>query len=331
MVKIGWINLPKDKDLLFIERSGGGIYNEILYETFNEYFTLETLGIWGGLLSRYFANNLFRSTKTFNGNDIWLYQVESIILNIKTSNGKKILQFHHIGGEIPTSFIPLNYFLNKIFYKNLKKIDVIVTEAEYWSSHFINKGFSNVKKIYNPFSFDNYSCGETQLQNFKQKYNLVDKPIIYIGNCQKWKGVVDSYNSLKDLDVYLVTSGRKTVNLPTVHLNLSFTEYISLLKSASVVVTMSKFPEGWCRTAHEAMLMKTPVIGSGLGGMGELLNNGKQITSNFTQLRKNVEYVLEHRELGKFGFEYARQKQFSKEYFEKEWIALINSLVDGDK
>ena len=44
-----------------------------------------------------------------------------------------------------------------------------------------------------------------------------------------------------------------------------------LLQAASVAVTMSKFNEGWCRTAHEAMLCKTPVVGSGMGGMGELL------------------------------------------------------------
>ena len=59
---------------------------------------------------------------------------------------------------------------------------------------------------------------------------------------------------------------------------------------------MSKFKEGWCRTAHEAMLLKTPVIGSRpWAAMKELLDGGKQtVCQDFKNLEKEIEYLLKH-------------------------------------
>ena len=63
---------------------------------------------------------------------------------------------------------------------------------------------------------------------------------------------------------------------------------------------MSKFQEGWCRTAHEAMLLKTPVVGSGFGGMSELLEGGGQIIcDNFNDLKEKIEYLLGNHEARK--------------------------------
>ena len=137
---------------------------------------------------------------------------------------------------------------------------------------------------------------------FKRRFSSEEKPILYLGNCQRIKGVVEAYEQLKDLKVHLVTSGRKEVDLPILNLNLDYRDYLLLLKSSSVVITMSKFKEGWNRTAHEAMLCKTPVIGSGLGGMKELLEGGNQIIcENFSDLKERVSYVLDHPELGETG------------------------------
>ena len=88
---------------------------------------------------------------------------------------------------------------------------------------------------------------------------------------------------------------------------------------------MSKFKEGWNRTAHEAMLCKTPVIGSGLGGMRELLEGGGQIIcEDFGDLKERVCYVLEHPELGEAGYGFA--KQFTVKRFEEEWLNLIERV-----
>ncbi len=44
-----------------------------------------------------------------------------------------------------------------------------------------------------------------------------------------------------------------------------------MLYLSDITITMSKFKEGWNRTAHESMLCGHNRLG--LGGMGELLTN----------------------------------------------------------
>ncbi len=65
-----------------------------------------------------------------------------------------------------------------------------------------------------------------------------------MGNCLKKKGVIETYNSLKDIDAYFVTSGNKDVELPIPNLMLPFEEY-RLLLASDIVITMSLFKEGW--------------------------------------------------------------------------------------
>ena len=83
-------------------------------------------------------------------------------------------------------------------------------------------------------------------------------------------------------------------------------------------------------TAHEAMLLKTPVVGSGMGGMKELLKGGKQIIcTDFKELKNKVEYLLnnseERKKIGEMGYNYA--KNFTIDGFKKEWLDLINKIL----
>lgn len=248
----------------------------------------------------------------------------SLFLNKKPV--KNISIIHHIDNS--TQFIIIRiiqFFLEKIIFWNLKKCDAVVTVAKYWENYLKQKGYENVYRIYNAFNLADFNFTAEEIELFKKKYNLIEKPIVYIGNCQKAKGVLESYDVLKNLDVYLVTSGKPRVKLSARNLELNYRDYLRLLKASSVVIAMSKFKEGWNRTVHEAMLCKTPVIGSGTGGMKELLEGGKQIIcKDFSQLKEKVEFCLECPEIGEWGYNFA--KNFTKEYFKKEWINLIKNL-----
>jgi glycosyltransferase involved in cell wall biosynthesis len=245
--------------------------------------------------------------------------------------GKNLALIYHIDFSVFPLFLRgVFYFLNKFFESQLKKTDAIITISEYWENYFLEKGCNNVHKIYCGFDLKNFEISNCEVENFKKRFNLIGKPIVYIGNCQEAKGVVESYNSLKDLDIFIVTSGAKRVNIPAINLELDYHSYVRLLKASSVVVTMSKFKEGWCRTAHEAMLCKTPVIGSGMGGMKELLEGGKQIIcDDFKNLKDKVEYLLKspeiNKRMGEDGFNYA--KDFTNERFEEDWVKLANELL----
>ena len=93
---------------------------------------------------------------------------------------------------------------------------------------------------------------------------------------------------------------------------------------------MSEFDEGWCRTAHEGMLTRTPVIGSGRGGMRELLVGGKQIiTEEPRELRQAVLGYLRDPNrragAGQQGFDYAAT--FTFEQFQGAWRGCVDRAI----
>lgn len=320
-MEIGWIEVLKNW-------YGETAYSRMAQSALSKHHHLEILNVGVDHFKKHdYPVILFRLFRLRGAKDIWIRNFDSVItLPYDYTEGQHLVLIHHIDFSTqPSSLKPLFKGLEKGFYRHLRKVDFIVTVSKYWQNHFLERGHQKVFLIYNGFNLDLFHFEDEEVSEFKKRFHLEEKPIIYIGNCQRIKGVVETYEQLKDLKVYLVTSGRKEVHLPIPNLNLSDREYLLLLKSSSVVVTMSKFKEGWGRTTHEAMLCKTPVIGSGLGGMTELLEGGGQmICGDIRELREKVYFALDHPELGGKGYEYA--KQFTIERFEAGWLNLIERI-----
>lgn len=328
-VTIGWTGPISSK------RYGGIIYGEDSRSALSKNFDLDFIDVEGRhFKNKYFkaAESLFCLLKLKGKKDLWIRDFFSTItMPFDKTQGKNLVIIHHVGFFSFSLLTRIPYFiLEKVFFHNLKKMDAIVTISEYWKNYFLRKGYSNVYKIYCGFDLNNFDISDQEVADFKKGYKLEGKPIVYLGNCQKVKGVVESFEALKDLDVHLVTSGRQQVKIPALNLNLKYRDYLKLLKASSVAVTMSKINEGWSMTTHEAMLLKTPVIGSGFGGMGELLEGGKQIICPyFKSLKKEVEYLLKHHdkreEMGEDGHSYA--EQFTLEKFQNDWLNLIKKII----
>lgn len=310
---------------------GGNVYENMIAEVLSEEFDIKFISTGAKIKSKFkyleapfVIWRIFKTSRKKEFDVVIRNFMSSLFLNKKPV--KNVGVVFHIDNSTQFFIIRIIwFFLEKLILWNLKKCDVIVVEAKYWENYFKRKNYKNIYKIYNAFNLADFNFTVKEIELFKKKYNLTEKPIIYIGNCQKAKGVLESYAVLKNLDVHLVTSGRAQFKTPARNLELDYRDYLCLLKSSYVVVAMSKFREGWNRTVHEAMLCKTPVIGSGTGGMKELLEGGRQIIcKDFSQLKEKVEFCLEHPEIGKWGYNYA--KNFTKENFEKEWINLIKNL-----
>lgn len=308
--------------------TGGASYEKYLYSVLKKNYKLKYIetdtkksqSIIKKFYNRFKYINMLQNKNIREGTIIRDFFTTALVpFNKKQQN---IILIHHIDTSVLKHKIKYK-IIKYLFYKNLWKSDKIIVVSKFWKNHFIKRGYKNVFVAYNCFDIKNYDITEKDVYNFKKKYNLNKRQIIYIGNCQKAKGVLETYNALKDLDVDLVTSGRKDVDLLAKHLNLSYKEYLVLLKSSAVVITMSKFDEGWCRTAHESMLLKTPVIGSGRGGMRELLENGHQvICTDYQKLKKIVKYTIKNKKkIGNKGYEYA--KKFTPQQFERTWKAII--------
>lgn len=322
-MKIGWIEVLKN-------RYGETAYARMAQSVLSKHHHLELFNVGLDHFKKYdYPRILLRLSRLRGAKDIWVRNFDSMItLPYDHTEGQHLVVIHHIDFSTQPSYLKLLFKgLENCFYRHLRKTDFIVTVSQYWQNHFLERGHPKVFLIYNGFNLDLFHFEEEEVSKFKKRLHLEGKPIIYIGNCRRIKGVIDVYDQLKEMEVHLVTSSRKEVDLPVPNLNLSDREYLLLLRASSLVVTMSTFMEGWGRTAHEAMLCKTPVIGSGLGGMKELLEGGAQIVcEDFKELKDKVIFALDHPELGEKGYEFARR--FTAQRFEAEWLNLIGRICE---
>jgi glycosyltransferase involved in cell wall biosynthesis len=328
--------VSKDMSIAWIEISlkqyGGNVYNEQARHALASQHSVELINCQAKFMTFLrplkLVESLVRLLFLKGKKDIWIRDFYSVLtMSLDRTKGLQIAMIHHVDfSGFPLWSRLFFFFLTKLFYHNLKKIDHIVTVSEYWRRHFLDLGYSNVSLIPNGFDLADYEIPDEEVESFKKRYDLMDKPIVYLGNCQKIKGVVEAYEALSGISAHAVTSGERRVNIPARNLDLSKREYLVLLKASAVVLAMSKLKEGWGRTAHEAMLLKTPVIGSGLCGLGDLLKGGGQIIcEHFSELKGKVTYLLENleskKELSESGYEFARR--FPIEEFNKKWIYFI--------
>jgi glycosyltransferase involved in cell wall biosynthesis len=313
---------------------GGNIYKRMVGRALSQKFTVKKFQVSPKVFPK--ARRLRMLAKIIHLNkkeksiDLWIRNFLSVVgMKGLHKNMQNIALFFHIDDDqIPNKW--LSRILDRKFWKNIHNCDRVIVIAKYWKNFMKVRGVKNIQIIYHGHDISDFIFTESEIDDFKERHGLTGKPVVYLGNCQKNKGVCDAYRYLKDLPYHLVTSGKKEVDLPARHLELTYREYLLLLKSASVVLTMSKFLEGWNITAHEAMLCRTPVIGSGTGGMRELLEGGNQIIcQDFAELPETVDYAMNNAEqLGIKGYEFA--KNFSFERFQTEWINLVQSFYPNE-
>jgi glycosyltransferase involved in cell wall biosynthesis len=238
---------------------------------------------------------------------------------------KQIVVAYHYDTAYCHPLVKAHHFMTlRSLIANKDKIAKLVVISKYWRDYFHELGFKNIETIYCGFDKNDFVVDEDAVDRVRSQVNAGAKRIVYIGNSQKKKGADKAYEALKDRDdLVLVTSGNKDVDLPCLNLNLDRKDYLALLKISSAVITFSQFKEGWNRVAHEAMMMGVPVIGSGLGGMGELLSGGGQkIVTDPALLSKTLNLVLMDSEIGLRGKEFA--ETFTRERFNQSTRQLID-------
>ena len=238
---------------------------------------------------------------------------------------KNILIIHHIDIRYSSLLMRLYYYYCFIcIYLFKSRISKIVVVSKYWKDYLEKRGFTNVQIIYNSFDTSNFHISEDEVRLFKLKYKLdLDKPIIYVGNIISRKGFDKVFDLLKNESYTLVGSGTNHYDVDgLICFNLSYREYLILLKSSDLILLMSEFIEGWNRTAHEAILLNKKVIGSGSGGMRELLQTENRIiANNYDNFNSMVRKELKNnnKDLAPITIQ-----NYNKKYFEKKWLNVLN-------
>lgn len=253
-----------------------------------------------------------------------------VVFGAKNKTGKTLAMIHHIDDDLEKKSIKHKWFFKQL-KKKLPEMDLVVTVSDFWEKYLFQIGCSKVKVIYNSFDSKDYFVPDEEKEKFKVQYLFDERPIIYIGNAHRQKGVYEVWEALKDLNYQLVMTGsvNHAADLPVKFLTLDNRAYITLLHASDAVITFSNMTEGWNRIAHEAMLCKTPVIGSGKGGMKELLTKGgQQIAADNTEIKTKLDNALTNKiSFGEKGYEYV--SRFDKNYFNREWNGTIHKLLNN--
>ena len=129
----------------------------------------------------------------------------------------------------------------------------------------------------------------------------------------------------------IATSASKEVMIEDlqdiIFIKANFDEYNILLKNAKATICMSEFKEGWCRVLHEAAIHGTPIIGSGLGGMKELLEIGNFTSSTGDKLRDDFNNRTKEESLPKI--KKSLYRTFTLEKFYEAWRFCVLELLDA--
>lgn len=241
---------------------------------------------------------------------------------------RNIAIIHHIDTSIADKSTLGRLFLNRLI-SNLKRVDKVIVVSEYWKEFLSNRGIINIEIIYNSFSMRNYNIKKNQIIEFKKKYKFpTDKPIIYLGQNSHGKGISNVLDVIDSSKYHLIVTGKTNHPSTSVHTYyFKNDEFPLFLASCDVVITMSTMMEGWNRTAHEAILAGTPVIGSGSAGMKELLIKTNQtILKEIDLLNYEIDKSLKKKSAG-LNQERKFLENFDLTYFNLSWKSLVKEFV----
>lgn len=326
----------RDKSFIRVSFSsklyGGNVYEEAVDSIFLKYTddfrVMRIGGRWSGAAKVLGLPSLiFRVLKSYlSGRRL---VVNFLSLPFFPFLKESIIILHHVDTAGCTWRVALHQQIASWFLRRVvSRTNLVVVVARYWEEYVRSAGFPRVRTIYNPFDAQRYiEVSESEVEDFLAKYSLNRSGIVYIGNPQPGKGYSQVLDALEGRGYQLISTGLGEPDEKRArHLQLSHREFVILLQLSECVVTFSQFKEGWCRVAHEAMLCSTPVVGSGSGGMRELLSEGGQlIASSKDELPALVEKAISERKARGFKGR-SCALQFDYDRFERAWKDIIRDL-----
>ncbi len=261
--------------------------------------------------------NANKLKKIIEKNHINLVHVRSrapawILRYISNNKFKTVSTFHNVYGN--------QNFIKRYYNKGMCNVDKIVAISEYVKSSIVDIYKINDKKItiidrgIDTNFFNPEIQNENQYVEFLSKYNVPgDKKIIlYPGRLTSWKGQIEFLNILELLDFknlicYFIgddknNSYKNKLTNQIKKRNLSFcckiVGHLSredirfMYKSADIIISAPKKPEGFGRIVSESLAMKKIVLSYNFGGVkNQLLGLNKLFSVNPLDNEEMIEKI----------------------------------------
>jgi len=221
-------------------------------------------------------------------------------------------------------------------------ISIFISPSNFLIEKFKEMGFKG-KLIYLPNFVD--------VEEYKPDYNFKDKSIIYFGRLSREKGVATLIDAVRNLDVRLKIVGGgpiedelknkvKTENISNVHF-LGYREgdgLRNIIMESMFVVIPSEWYENNPRSVLESFALGKPVIGARIGGIPELVIDGKTgytfEAGDVEDLRNKIIYLLNDTDkvesLGRDARKFVEEK-FNPDMHYKKLISIYNNTIMNNK
>ncbi|OGY47822.1 MAG: hypothetical protein A3J62_01310 [Candidatus Buchananbacteria bacterium RIFCSPHIGHO2_02_FULL_38_8] len=293
-----------------------------------------------------------RIDKMIGGVDILLIP-NFLFLNL-SKKCKQVLVVHDLSFELyPEFFTPKKKLWHKLINarKLCREADIIVAISENTKNDIINLYNVGVEKIktVNPGISDLFfqSIREEDKIRIKEKYNLADDYVFYLGNLEPRKNLealIKAFAELKNQQIKLVIAGgeawkyKKIYKLwqnSPVRKRIKFLGYIDaadrpFLYAAAKIFVYPSIYEGFGLPPIEAMACGTPVITSFSSSLPEAVSDAGLLIdpNNYKELAQTIDELLNNplliNQLSKKGLQ--RSKQFSWDNSAKKILEIINDL-----
>lgn len=167
-----------------------------------------------------------------------------------------------------------NPLRNIIIRHCLKYVDKVFAISQSLKQALEANKIKNIAVIYNGIDADDWSVEQSVIENFKKKYGLVGKKVVFFGgriSAQKGRDQINRAMVLVQKEVpeaVLLAVGTKGIGW------LQGDDLKAAYYAADVVVTPSIYLDPFNRINIEAMACKKPVVGNCFGGTPEIIQDG---------------------------------------------------------
>lgn len=230
------------------------------------------------------------------------------------------------------------YRINKIY---TKKIDYIITPSNFLKEKLIEDGIpqEKIETLYNFIDVEEYN-----------KPTKDEGYALYCGRLSKEKGILNLIEAFSKIDVgtlYIAGDGPEKEKIENTIKEKKLDKRIKLLgmlekeemklciSNAKFVVVPSIWYENCPFSIIESLTMGKPVIGSNIGGIPELVQNGENgftyEYSNIIELAKKMKELFTNEEIVKKLGENAKinaKKTYAKDIYYDKIIKIYNGLCN---
>lgn len=223
-------------------------------------------------------------------------------------------------------------------------IDCFISPSKFLKDEVEKMGFTGRKMVVLP--------NMLKVEDFNPSYGCKGNSIIYFGRLSKEKGLltlIDAVKKINNINLNIAGEGPMRMTLEDkikkekiTNVNLlgykAQNELNIIIRNSLFAVCPSEWFENNPRSVIEAFALGKPVIGARIGGMAELITNGKTgltfKAGDVADLRAKIEYLLTKpdkiEEMGRNARVFVEQELNAEKHYLK-LMEIYGSAIEGQK